>query len=401
MSTRLYGYDNLPSAPARIQPVDVGRYNIAGYDIDNGYPQRMQSLKNASPTAKMVCALYADFIFGQGFSVSDGKTKSGKDKEDGVWNTVLNAKGQTGDDLLSLAAADYADYEKVWFHINYNALFQAVELQIIPLENVRYGIGKEEGKVAVYDKWWTNERFGRLRKNNDDPDYIDLYNPDPLSIKKQVSAAGGWKNYKGQMVCFSKSFENYPAFILDAGIDAMEAEILSLRTSKGNLKNNFGDKVLWIEVGEKQDEKEEETLKENARYFVGPDGPQLMMAVVDNPESAPKFEKIENKLDDKKFKFTTENCRATLYRLAGQNAILHSDLTEGRYNQNQLPEAIKAYNNRTERARINMQRAFSTVLSVMGIQSDCDITPINEESFAINNTQGAGDGNNNPTDNQE
>lgn len=396
MATRLFSYDNLPSAPQRIVSVDVERFKVSSYDIDNGYPQRMQALKNASPTAKMVCELYADFIFGQGFAVSDGAAKTGPNKEDGVWNMVLNSKGHTGDDLLSLAAADYSEFEKVYFHLNYNAMFQATELSIIPFEHVRYGIDERAGQVGVYDRWWTANRFGRMNLKTDNVDYIDLFNPDPQAIKQQVAAAGGWKNYKGQVMAFSKSFKNYPEFILDAGIKAMQAEIISYDTTKNNIQNNFGDKVLWIEKGEKQSPLEEEAFLETASTFVGSEGKQLMVSLVDSVDSAPEFRFIENKLDDKKFAYTDNKVRSTLYRLAGQNAILHSDLTEGRYNQNQLAEATKAYNNRTERARINMQRAFHAALFAMGIDAGCDITPINEDSFAINNTQGAGNGNNNP-----
>lgn len=395
MATRLfYSSDNLPSAPLRIQPIDISRFNVASYDIDNGYPQRMETLVDASPTAKMATQLFADFIFGQGFSVSDGKTKSGKDKEDGVWNMVLNSDGQTGDDLLAIASEYYSNWEKFYVHINYNALFKGVELRIVPYEFCRYGVEENEGKIAVYSKWWTRNRFGSLNTAKDKPDYIDIFNPDPAVIKKQISNAGGWSSYKGQIAAFGRTYKRYPLHVLDAAIEDVEAEILAKKTAKNNIKNNFSDKVLWIEKGEKQSLSEEEEFLERARSFVGTDGPQLMVANVDNIDSAPEFKTIENKLDDKKFKYTIENARATIYRLVKQNAILHSDLTEGRYNQNQLPEAIKAYNNGTERSRIFMQRSFSSILAVMGIIDDCNITPINENSFAINNTQGAGDGSN-------
>lgn len=393
MPTRLFSYtSDLPFAALRINPVDVGRYEVAGYDIDNGYPQRMQSLIKASPTAKMSTNLFADFIFGQGFAVGEGKSKYGADREDGVWNMVFNTKGQTGDDLLTLAAKDWSEFKKFWVHVNYNALFTGVEIQIIPFEQVRYGIRDKSGKVAVYNKWWTQSRFGNLRSNTDKPDYIDLFNPDPGAIKKQVSEAGGWKSYKGQMIPFSRTFEQYPECTLDAVIEAMEAEIMSFRTSKNNLKNNFGDKIIWIEKGEFETTQQLDDFKDDARNWIGPDGEQLIVASVRATEEAPEIKAIENKLTDTKFKYTNENCRAAIYRQLGQNAILHSDLTEGRYNQNQLPEAIKAYNNRTERDRIDMQRSFSTLFALMGIQSDAAITPLNEESYAINNSQGASNG---------
>lgn len=380
---------DLPSADARIVKIDISRFEVEGYDVDNGYPQRMETLVEASPTAKMAVNLYADFIFGQGFSVSDGKTKYGKDSEDGVWNMVVNSKGQTGDDLLSLAAADYANWNKFFFQVNYNALFNGVEINYVPYGTARYGIDSKAGTIALYDNWWNNDRFGRLNISKDKPDYIDLFNPDADAIKAQVRNAGGWSSYKGQIFEFSTSYKNYPLHNLDAGINAMRAEILSYKTTYGNIKNNFGDKVIWIEKGKFENESEREAFKRSIQGFVGPDGEQVIVAEVEQEDQAPKMETIENKLDDKKFAYSNTHVRSTLYRLLGQNAILHSDLTEGRYNQNQLSEAIKAYNNRTERARINMQRAFKKLFSVIGVEADCAITPLNDLNSASENNQGA------------
>lgn len=382
----------LPSADARIIKANLSRFDVEAYDIDNGYPQRLKSLVEASPTAKMAVNLYADFIFGQGFSVGEGMSKYGANNEDGIWNMVVNSKGQTGDDLLSLAAADYAEWDKFYIHINYNALFSGVELNYVPYEIARYGIGKREGTIALYDNWWNNDRFGTLRSTGtEDVVYIDIFNPDADAIKKQVNAAGGWKSYKGQIFEFSKSYRRYPLHNLDTGINAMRAEILSYKTTYGNIKNNFGDKVVWVEKGVFETESEKESFKREVQGFVGPDGEQVVIVNVDNLEQAPELKTIENKLDDKKFAYSNTHVRSTIYRLLGQNAILHSDLTEGRYNQNQLSEAIKAYNNRTERARINMQRAFKALFSVINVEADCAITPLNDLISASQNTNGAND----------
>jgi hypothetical protein len=379
MSTRLFipNYD-LPFAAPRIVRVDISRFDVEGYDIDNGYPQRMQSLIKASPTGKMATRLYASYIFGQGFN-----------KDDAVWNTVFNSRGHTGDDLLALAAKDYSEFEKFWVHVNYNALFQGVELRILPFEQCRYGTGDRAGTIAVYNNWWNNNRFGSLRKGSDEPDYIDEFNPDPAAIKDQVRRSGGWSKYKGQMFEFSKSFERYPECTLDAGIEAMQAEILSYKTTKANLKNNFGDKVIWKEKGKFANDAEREEFRESVQKFVGPEGESVIIAEVEREEDAPEITTIENKLDDKKFSYSDTKVRSTIYRLLGQNAILHSDLTEGRYNQNQLPEAIKAYNNFTERDRINMQRAFKQLFALCGIETEAAITPLNDLISATQNTEGA------------
>jgi len=383
----LYNNLNLPSAAPRVYKVDIDRFKVKGYDVDNGYPQRMQSLINASPTAKMATQLYADFIFGQGF-----------DKDDVIWNMELNSKGQTGDDLLSLAAKDWSEFEKCYFQINYNALFNGVEINYVPFENARYGIDEFEGTIALYDNWWNRDRFGRLNISKDMPDRVDIFNPDAAAIKAQVAKAGGWKSYKGQIFAWSKNFQMYPLCVLDTATDALQAEILSFQTTKSNIKNNFGDKVIWKEKGKFASDLERQEFTENVQKFIGPDGDQVIVCEVETDEQAPDIIPIESKMDDKKFAYTDEKIRATIYRMLGQSAILHSDLNQGKYNQNQLPESIKAYNNRTERARISMQRAFKKMLSVMGINSECAITPLNDLSSAMQNAEGANNGDANQQD---
>lgn len=382
--------DDLPSAAPRIVNVDVARLDIAGYDIDNGYPQRMQRLINASPTAKRACALLSEHISGQGFN-----------KDQGFWNYVVNDNGLTGDDLLNQASIDASKWDAFYIQVNYNALFQPVSHNWVPFMNCRVGINDQAGKIAVYNNWWNSGRFGRYV----DPasiDYIDTFNPNPTVIKEQVKKARGWDKYKGQVFFWSKKYEQYPECNVDAAIDSMEAEILSFQTSKSNLKNNFGDKVIYVQKGKFETDIERERFMDSFQSFIGPDGKQVIIAEIENEGEEPKILPIENKLDDKKFGYTDEKARSSIYRLLGQPAILHSDLSVGRYNQNQLPESMRYYNNNTESYRIAMQRSFQRLFGGLGLNTDFSITPLNDMSSAMQNTQGANSNTtqNDTTDNQ-
>lgn len=260
--------------------------------------------------------------------------------------------------------------------------------------------------------WWNNDRFGRNIKDRD-IDYIDLFNPDPVAIKAQVLAAGGWNEYKGQVFYWTEDGDINPLSTCDAVLDSMEAEILSGKTSKNNLKNNFGDKVIWmqpeadrgtIQSGDERYRANDglDEFTEGMQGFVGPDGAQLIVAEYKSEADKPTFQTIENKLDDKKFQFTIENARGNIYRNYDQPAILHSDLTAGRYNQNQLPEAMKYYNNNTEPYRIKMQRAFVKMFSIFpDIAGDFSITPLEDLGSATENTEGANNNGDNPDDNNK
>ena len=63
----------------------------------------------------------------------------------------------------------------------------------------------EEGnftKIALHPDWGRRNLLSR-RWRREDIDFIDLYNPDPEVIEQQVTAAGGWENYKGQIFYYS------------------------------------------------------------------------------------------------------------------------------------------------------------------------------------------------------
>lgn len=401
---RIISFEDLPSALPRIEPIDVNRLHIEGYDVDNGYPQRMLTMIDASPTATLAVGTFADFVFGQGL-----------DEDGAVWDMVLNSKGQTGDELFELICNDYAKFKNFILHFNYNALFDGVEVNHIPYQNRRNGIGEKAGHYAICSKWWNNSRFGKgLGISKDKIDYIPVFNPDPLQIKKEVRDAGGWNSYKGQVYVFNPE---YTLCTIDACLDAVEAEILAGQTSKNNLKNNFGDKVIWqqpeqdratIAAGVNQGKESAidplDAITSDLQSWVGPNGAQLIVAEFKSEADKIDLKFIENKLDDKKFKFTTENSRATIYRQYGQPAILHADLSEGRYNQNQLPESFKYYNNKTEKDRIKMQRALSRTLGVVIPElknEDFAITPLNDMGSATENTEGANANPTNNADNQE
>lgn len=407
-------------AAPRIVEVDVTRLNVRGYGSDNGYPQRMISMYNACPTAKVAAAKLADFIFGQGFSVPEGKTKGGLANEDGFWNRVLSSSGLVGDDLLEQIAKDYSRFENFAFQINYNALFQGVEVNYAPIEHVRKGIDERAGQWGVYDSWWVNGgKFGKYVRD-EKIDWIDNFNPDPQVIKSQVSKAGGWNNYKGQLFVFNA---NYTLAFIDACLDSVEAEILARKTLKSNIKNNFGDKVIIMQPSEDrqaiQNARDNATLDpshENIRIyndmrddaeatvnnwqqFVGTDGKQVVVAEYDSvndkgePVGGIFLKTIENKLDDKKFQFTINSSKAEIYGQYGQPAILHQDFTSGSvYNKDQYPQSVQIYNNQTEKDRIRVQKALKKSIGVVipGLEKEeFNITPINDLTSATQNTDGA------------
>lgn len=349
---------NLPDASPRIVVVDGEKLGIRTYGEDNGYPQRMLNLINASVSAKMCSNICAKYIIGKGF----------EDQE--FYKAIINqTTGLTPDKLLNLLSHDKSKFRGVAVHINYNALYQKESISFVPFENCRLGFGDNAGKIAVWDNWYSS--LGKKRKTAQlEPDFLYRYNPNPEVIQQQVDEAGGWEFYKGQILWRSEDFGTYPLAFIDPALNDVQAEIESSNTRKNNLKNNFQLKTIWIEKGKAQDKREQEEAVDNISNFVGNDGKQVAVVFSETqneqgvPMDAPELRSVQSVINDKLFEYTDKETRAAIYRVYNQPAILHSDYngTNG-YNEGQLPQSMAYYNSITEPDRIFMEELFTELFT--------------------------------------
>lgn len=344
---------NLPDAAPRMTVIDGDKLGIKTYGEDNGYPQRMLNLYNASSSAKMCANLCASYIIGKGF----------EDKM--FYKAKINKHGLTPDKLIRVLAPDKAKLRGVAVHINYNALYQKESVSFVPFENCRIGDGDFKGKIGVNKNWYSSKSGGSRRKV-EDIDFIDKYNPDPLVIEEQVAKAGGWANYKGQIIWHSDDYGTYPLSTVDPVLNDLQAEIESSNTRKNNLKNNFQLKTIWIEKGQPQDEDQQRETVEEIRKFVGSEGNQVSVTFSEDPDGKDiqELKTLTSSINDKLFQYTDQAARLAIYTAFGQPAILHSDYqgTNG-YNEGQLPQSMAYYNSLTEPDRIFFEELFTEIFT--------------------------------------
>lgn len=331
---------SLPTAEARIKKVDVKKFNIEGFDIDNAYPQRMIELVNACSTAKSCVGIYSDFINGQGF------------KDLTFYKAKVNPK-LTLDQLLRRTADDYSLHRGVAVWVNYNALFQKVSLQYVPFEHCRLGIEENAGKIVIYNDWGLKKRIDTTAIK-----VVELYNPDPEVIQAQVDAAGGWDNYNGQIFWLSADYETYPLASCDAVIEPMLAEIASDITTTNNLKNNFQLKYRIKRSPEFESDTERQAYLENYKKFFGESGSTVAVEDGNVKEDFPEFEKIETSLNDKLFEYTDEKVTKKIIRNYKQPPALHGVMESGMLNSQQMEDVFKYYNGITKKDRILFEEIF-------------------------------------------
>lgn len=344
---------NIPNATPRLVSVDVSKYNVKGYGLDNGYPNRMLNLYNASGSAKMCASLCAKYLVGDGFENLD------------FYSVKINEKGLTPDKLLRRLADDDSKMRGYYVHVNYNAAYQKVSATYLPFEDCRFGVGEKEGMIAVWKHWYKHPEAGKITIDTE-PEFIHIYNPDPVVIEAQALEAGGFENYKGQIMWVSKDFSPYPLATIDPVLDDVQAEIESAVTRRGNLRNNFQMKGIWIEKGQKLTERQEQEVVDNIRDFIGPEGNTVQVVFSDDPDGkdVPEFKDFDNKLNDKLFQYTDQSARLAIYTQYGQPAVLHSDyLGASGFNEGQLPQSMDYYNSLTRPDRIHLEEFFRELFS--------------------------------------
>ncbi len=380
---------NLPSAEPRIKVFQGKRYGIHTYDRDNCYPQRMNSLNNASSTAKACINLLAKYIVGKGFA------------DLGFYKAKINRSNLTADKLLRRVAADKAEYRGFAMHINWNANYKIDSVYYIPFENCRLGCDEHEGQVAIHPDWdgWKTNRW----VNREQIEFLDRFNPEPLEIEKQVEAAGGWSNYKGQVYWFSADFESYPLSSGDAVIEPIKAEIESDRTTTSNLRNNFTAKNIFANIGEFEDAEERNGFIAGLKTFVGPDGEQIMVAEAKTKEEVPQVIPITSNLNDKLFEYTDKKVTNKIIQYFNQPAILHSVMDVKSFNVQQMSDSMAYYNGVTEDERIIMEEVFQEIFSYfkdnINPTGNYQVTPLKYD-FPVPTTETiTGDGSTTPTNN--
>lgn len=209
-----------------------GVYN---WGDDNAYPQLIKSLINSSVTAKQCSDLNSKFIYGKGYEFAQ------------INAPIINKRGLNINQLLRIVSKEFSDQNNFFLHVNYNALFEVISVDLLHSTDVR--IGKTDstgyaGKFIVYDNW-DKSKSKKIEKK--DFIVIDKFNPNPTIIEKQVEAAGGWSKYKGQVLHITSDFsELYSLSDIDPVIYDTDSQHQSALFKNCGLRKGFFGAKLFI-----------------------------------------------------------------------------------------------------------------------------------------------------------
>jgi hypothetical protein len=257
----------------RIQTRPNKTDGVLNYDIDNAYPNRVDDIISASGTGKLCVEYLAKFVFGQGI----------KDKT--AYKKIMNKSGETFDQILRKMARSVSRFGGVTLHFNYNANFKMTSVSVIPFKYSRFTTKENKenpNKILVYNNW-DKSIDSKIDKN--DFEYFDYFNPNPNVILKQVESAGGWANYKGQILYATMDGIEYPLSPSDAVLEDMQTDSHAKVFKYRNITTNFvASHIIEVDEfmdGEDSDANEQrDALIDTFSDFQGSDNTMKMLLLV-------------------------------------------------------------------------------------------------------------------------
>lgn len=148
---RLY-YNQVSSTVLDVKE-DV-RTECFNFGKDNAFPSLVEALINMSVTSKTCVDRVAKAIYGGTFG-----------KEGDV---IVNSKGESLNEVLRIAAREYAKHNNVFLQIGYDGNFDYKSIVVIPVTSVRIGKADDKGysgKFIVYENW-DKSRGGQIKPND-------------------------------------------------------------------------------------------------------------------------------------------------------------------------------------------------------------------------------------------
>lgn len=326
-------------------------------------------LVKRSPTASFCVGMYSKFISGAGF-------KYIKD-----YNLSSEAhKTFTVNNLLDKVADSISVHEGAFVHVQYNALYQKAGYTLIPFEQCKFGLEDDNeysGKILRSRKGWS-------KRNNKNKDVIiyDVYNPSERFIKSQVQAAGGWDNYKGQILFITTDDTlKYPESKIEGVENYAHVENKMGSYFASTVERGF-DNVQVFEYVEAEDEKSNKAIKESVQGAMGLDSGGKIIAL--------KHKNTTNLKDEERYRFTPIENNATPEKyesmLAKSSQMIRSkygiptQLFEaisgklGNTGAEDLKTAQSMYNATTQPVREVLQTAFKELFR----DFKEDVNPANE-----------------------
>jgi hypothetical protein len=349
----------LPQIERRILVRPNQTFGILNYDMDNAYPQRMLELVAQSPTAKDCWNKRAKFIAGNGFEDAT------------LGKQVINSKGLTLAKLLKAIATDKALFSGFGIHINYNANYKIASVNYVKFEDIRMGDTdntETADKFAIYSDWgrktWKNIMRSKII-------FLDKYNPNEKAIKQQVTAAGGWDKYKGQLFYFNPEVDDYPLIEADSVWEDFETEAgIKIFNNREVTTGFLPSTMLFMQSRREEADNSIDNggsintpsqLEKDLGTFQGAKSAQKIIVIEYEDESAkPEFQPYSIQNNDKLFESTERSVEARIIKgFSVPKELINAEKSSGLSNGGEKKQAIREFNDNTAPDRLELSETLA------------------------------------------
>lgn len=346
----------------RIIRRDDRSLGIINYDVDNAYPQRVVDIVNGSGIGVECVNIYFRFINGSGFA------------DDLLGKKILDGKRLTADKLLRKNAFDFARHNGFAIHFNYDINGNKTTVNAVPFANCRIAIDNDGNpiKIALYDDW-NRERVKRIDKKK--VDFINLYNPDPQSVQKEIEAAGGIEKYKGQVYYHGAEGELvYPLCHYDSELEDIETDAQIKLFKYRNISGSFMASHMMVRYGNVEGQTPYDEWVEQIKQFQGADNfNRVLAAEIDTPEQKPEIIPFTHQNNDKLFEYHETSTQENIRKVFTIPKIF-LDAIPGQLGLSaQLKDAVEFYNRVTQDERAVLEETYDYLFADMGLGASYSI----------------------------
>ena len=347
-------------------------HKILFYDIDNLYPQRMEQIRLRSPLIKSATSVLEDFINGSGWELNN--------------HIILNEAGETGRDILNLAAMDFSRSNGFALHINFDGRGRIADIQHIPWEFCRLGLPDRFGNIStivVSNNWEQDSNKLPPSKNRAiETDWFPLFNPRTAGKEAMLPQP------KGQVLYYSGLEKNkYPLVTFDAIRDTGSTDAAIQKYEESNTNMGFHGATIFRYPGEFESETQKQQMVAMVQRMMGPDSPGVTIAQVDEDFTGTLMEQIPAGSDDALFDLTLSSIiDRTLYHYNIPPALFGISPTGGVFTQLAYQESFIIYNVITRNKRDEVARVFNKLANLWH-QEPFSFGRILENVFEIQETE--------------
>jgi hypothetical protein len=221
-------------------------------------------------------------------------------------------------------------------------------------------------KFAIHPYWGQRNtavvKFEEVRIQ-----YLYPYNPDPKVISEQVTDAGGWENYNGQlMYCSMAGDFVYPAPIYDPVVSDMSTEDAIASVKNRNSRNNFLPAGMLVvkkgkDSGDTETTRDSDDFDENFKSFQGAENAcKIIKVEAQFDEERPEFVPFDTKNYDKEFDYSEKSVQENIGKVFMQPAVLRGEMIAGKLGTStEIKDATDFYNAITEPERIYIEESYA------------------------------------------